>query len=55
MFARAKKDGTIRTVHDFRKLNKAIKRKQHILPKIEEVLQKTNKCKCLTKIDASMQ
>ena len=38
MFIRPKKDGTIRTVHDFRMLNKAIRQKIHILPRIDDIM-----------------
>ena len=55
MFVRPKKDSTIRTVHDFRRLNKAIIRKKHILPRIEDVVHKTKKYKYITKLDVSMQ
>ena len=55
MFIRPKKDGTIRTVHDFRALNRAIIRKKHTLPRIEDILMKTQEYKFITKIDVSMQ
>ena len=38
VFARPKKDNAIRTVHDFRALNKAIIRKKHTLPRTEDIL-----------------
>ena len=55
MFIRPKKDGTVRTVHDFRALNKAILRKKHTLPRIEDILMNTKPYRFLTKIDVSMQ
>ena len=56
MFAIPKrKDGTIRTVHDFRRLNAVIQRKKYPLPTIEEIMWKMKPYKFLTKIDISMQ
>ena len=55
MFIRPKKDGTIRTVHDFRALNKAIIRRKHTLPRIEDILMNTQEYRYITKIDVSMQ
>ena len=55
MFPRDKKDGTIRTVHDFRWLNKAIRRRIHTLPKIDDILMGMREYEYLTKIDISMQ
>ena len=55
MFVRPKKDGTIRMVHDFRMLNRAIKCMKHTLPRIEDMLHKTQNYWYLTKIDMSMQ
>ena len=55
MFPREKKDGTIRTVHDFRWLNRAILRRLHTLPRIEDILLWMRVYEYLTKIDISMQ
>jgi len=66
MFPREKKDGTIRTIHDFRWLNRAtihdfrwlnraIRRRIHAMPKIEDLLFSICEYKYLTKIDISMQ
>jgi len=49
MFPHEKKDGTTRTVHDFPWLNRAIKRKVHNVPNVDDItlnnMQKTRKCK----------
>jgi len=55
VFPREKKDGAIRTVHDFRWLNGAMRRRIHTVPKIEDLLFNVRECECLTKIDISMQ
>ena len=43
------------SVHDFRMLNKAIRRKIHILPRIDDIMLNMGKYNYLTKIDISMQ
>jgi hypothetical protein len=50
-----RKDGRVRWVSDFRKLNKLVTRKIHPLPRIVDVLCKQNGCKFFTKLDVSMQ
>ena len=55
MFTRKKKDGTIRTVDDLRMLNKAIRRVQYPLPKIQNIFHRRRGYKFMTKIDISMQ
>jgi len=55
MFPREKKDGTIRTIHDFRWLNRAIRGRIHTMPKIEDLLFGIREYGCLTKIDISIQ
>jgi hypothetical protein len=49
-----KKDGAIRTIDDFRELNKCIKRKSYPLPKIQDVFHRRNGFKYMTKLDLTM-
>ena len=49
-----KKDGRVRWLSDFRKLNKLIVRKPFPLPKIQDILQQRGKYTYFTKIDLSM-
>ena len=50
-----KKDGRVRWISDFRKLNELIRRKQYPLPRIQDILRKRSGYSCFTKIDISMQ
>jgi transposase InsO family protein len=50
-----KKDNTIRVVSDFRELNKAIRRRVYLLPRIQDVLQRRSGYSFFTKLDVSMQ
>jgi hypothetical protein len=50
-----KKDGRVRFVSDFRKLNKIIRRKVYHLPIIHDILRKRSGYKYFTKLDISMQ
>jgi len=52
MFPREKKDGAIRTMHDFRWLNRAIRQRIHTMPKIEDLLFSIREYEYLTKIDS---
>ena len=49
-----KKDGKARWVSDFRALNRAIKRKVYPIPRIQDILQRQQNYKFLSKIDLSM-
>ncbi len=50
-----KKDGRVRWVSDFRKLNTMIVRKVYNLPRIQDILRKRSHYTFLTKLDISMQ
>jgi hypothetical protein len=50
-----KKDGRVRWVSDFRKLNSMITRKVYHLPRIQDILRKRSKYQFFTKLDISMQ
>ena len=50
-----KKDGRIRFITDFRKLNAMLKRKVYNLPIIQDILKRRNGYTYFTKIDVSMQ
>ncbi|KAG7346608.1 reverse transcriptase RNA-dependent DNA polymerase [Nitzschia inconspicua] len=50
-----KKDGRVRWVSDFRKLNSMITRKVYNLPQIQDILKRRNHYKYFTKLDISMQ
>jgi hypothetical protein len=50
-----KKDGTVRVVTDFRKLNHWIARKQFPLPKINDIIRRRASYVFLTLLDVSMQ
>jgi len=50
-----KKDGTVRVISDFRKLNANIKRKIYPLPRIKDILHRRRGYRYFTKIDVSMQ
>ena len=51
MMAIPKKNGTIRTVDDFRELNKFIRRKCYPLPKIQDIFHRRRGYKYATKLD----
>jgi hypothetical protein len=55
MFCHAKKDGIIHTVHDFWPLNRAIRRKIYMMPRIQDILFGTREYWFLMKTDISMQ
>ncbi|KAG7355485.1 reverse transcriptase RNA-dependent DNA polymerase [Nitzschia inconspicua] len=50
-----KKDGRVRWVSDFRKLNSMITRKVYNLPRIQNILKRRSHYKYFTKLDISMQ
>jgi hypothetical protein len=49
-----KKDGAIRTIDDFRELNKHAKRKTYSLPKIQDIFHRRKGYKYATKIDLTL-
>ncbi|KAG7343340.1 reverse transcriptase RNA-dependent DNA polymerase [Nitzschia inconspicua] len=50
-----KKDGRVRWVSDFRKLNSMITRKVYNLPRIQDILKRRSRYWYFTKLDISMQ
>ena len=54
-FITPKKDGRIRWVSDFRKLNAMLVRETYVLPRIQDILRRRSKYKYFTKLDISMQ
>jgi hypothetical protein len=54
-FVRPKKDGTIWTIEDLRKLDKCVIRKVYPLPRIQDIMHRPCKYKYFTKINISMQ
>jgi Reverse transcriptase (RNA-dependent DNA polymerase) len=50
-----KKDGRVRWISDFCKLNKQILHKVYHLPKIQDILNRRSGYTCFTKLDISMQ
>ena len=54
-FISPKKDGRVRWMSDFRKLNKLLKRPRYFLPSIPEIMQRRQRFKFITKIDISMR
>ena len=53
-FVVPKKTGDMRILTDFRELNKVMKQKPYLLPKISDLLQKLQRFKYVTAIDLSM-
>ena len=53
-FIMAKKEGTVRFISDFRKLNAKIKRKPYPIPRISDVLQQLEGFKYATTLDLNM-
>ena len=49
-----KKDGRVRWVNDFRRLNKLLKRPRYFLPSIPEIMQRRQGFTYISKIDISM-
>ena len=49
-----KKDGRVRWISDFRKLNVLLKRPRYFLPSIPEIMQRRQGFTFITKIDISM-
>ena len=54
-FITPKKDGRVRWVSDLRYLNTAVKRKQHPIPIIQDVIMRRAGYKYFTKLDLTMQ
>lgn len=54
-FVIPKANGTIRTIHDFRPLNRWVIRKRYLMPTIDQILLRRRKFRFATKIDVSMQ
>jgi hypothetical protein len=46
-----KKNGTVRFISDFRRLNEELKRKPYPIPKIAQMLQELEKFACATSLD----
>jgi hypothetical protein len=53
-FITPKKDSTVRTISDFRELNKCIERKPYPIPKISMILQELEGFTCATALDLNM-
>ena len=54
LFAIPKKDGAIRTVDDFRELNKQVIRKKYLLPKIQDIFQRRKNYKFASVLDLTL-